>query len=102
MSVTPYPLPSGATSAQIVPPQGSPIYLRGWFVSEDTGLAPAKVQILDKPGGNVLLGVTLAPNESIREFFADEAGGAAAGITVASGQLYKLAVSGTATVTVFA
>jgi len=67
--LNPASLPSGTGNAQIVPAvAGKTIFLRGWAASEDTGTGPAKLQILDALGGNLIVPITLIAGASVREF----------------------------------
>ncbi len=93
--------PSGTGSLQIVTQTpGQKLFLRGWAAQEDTGTAPAKLQLLDSPGGNQLVPITLAANESVREFVPVESE-AGEGIYVATGGLWLSRLVGTTTVTVY-
>lgn len=101
MSMNTASLPSGTGNAQIVPAAaGKTIFLRGWAASEDTGTGPAKLQILDAAGGNLIVPITLVAGGSIREFVPAESV-AQEGIVTTTGGLYVLRVAGTTTVTVY-
>lgn len=92
--------PSGTASVQLLAPVVGRIFLRGWAASEDTGTAPAKLQILDAQGGNLLTGITLAANESTREFIQAE-GTVNEGIPIPTGGLWLVRNTGTSTAVAF-
>ncbi len=101
MSLNTASLPSGTGNAQIVPAAaGKTIYLRGWAASEDTGTGPARLQIFDAPGGNLLVPITLVSGASIREFVPPE-DAAQGGIATTTGGLYVVRVAGTSTLVVY-
>lgn len=71
--------------------------LLGWSVAESTGLATAKFRLRDGTGvsGKLIAPLTLAANESARDWFAEQA------LVINSGALFLEMVSGSIEGTVY-
>lgn len=79
-------LPFATTAVDVTPYRGAAI-LHGWAVKETTNAAPASFNLCDGTGGPVIVPITLATNESTRDWLDG------AGIIVRTG-LYVDVLSG--------